>query len=76
VDDHPRDLLRLLEADERPGDVLPRMSAEPVPTTITFGSLSATSSPPIEPPKKPSEMFVHDMPASVDLKTPPPVPPK
>jgi hypothetical protein len=58
-----------------PGEVLPRMSAEPVPTQTTFGSESATSTAPTEPPKKPSLTLRHDVPASSVFQTPPPVAP-
>ena len=59
----------------RPVEVLPRMSADPCPTYMTLGSESATLTAPIDPPKKPSEIFRHEIPLSVVSQTPPPVVP-
>jgi hypothetical protein len=60
----------------RPIDTLLRIFDDPVPAQTTLGSLSATSTAPIEATeKKPSETLVHEWPASVVFQTPPPVEP-
>ena len=57
-------------------DTLLRIFDEPVPAQTIFGSLSATSTAPIDATaKNPSETFRHEWPASVVFHTPPPVDP-
>ena len=57
-------------------EILLRIFDDPVPAHTMFGSLSATSTAPIDAAEKnPSEMFCHEWPASFVFHTPPPVEP-
>src|SRR5262245_1730878 len=58
-----------------PCETLPRMGYSPPPTYTTSGADGATSIAPMVPPKNLSDTGAHETPASIDLKTPPPVVP-